>query len=191
MVSDTTFYIVLGILLALVAFIVFFFIYLSKKMPSPLMMRILTTLHAALFGYETALVDLIGTRGYRTHVFPEVVKVMNSLKNDTESMKGVFGAKDAHEAMERWIKIMESADIASECEVLDKGDDTYQIVIGKCSMSYPIHEVMGQKKGICPLALIVSSAINIVDEDSEPVIAYSEFTPDGTKTTLRLKKVES
>lgn len=190
MVSDLAFYITLGVAI-LLGGMLFFIIYTLKTKFSTEMMKIMTTLHAAIFGYETALVDLIGPRGYRTHVFPEILKVMNTLKEDSNLVKDVFGAKSSVEAMEKWIQVMEKAKILEGGCIKKVSDDEVTIDIGKCSMSHPIHEVIGQKKGICPLALIVASASSIVDKEREPVISYSNFTPTGTTTTIRFKVKET
>ncbi len=190
MVSDTGFYITLGLLIffALALFGVFYM--LSKKF-SPDMMKILTTLHAAIFGYETAMVDLIGPRGYKTHVFPEIIKVINTLKEDNENIMEVFDAKTPLEAMQRWLEVMVNARIIEDsATVTSEEDGKIKIDIKKCSMCHPIHEILGQKKGICPLALILSSASSIVDGEKEPTLEYSEFTPTGTVTILNLKDKE-
>lgn len=189
-VSDTAFYIVLGIAIFLAVFLAYIF-YMLKTKFSPEMMRIMTTLHAAIFGYERALIDLIGSRGYRTHVFPEILKVINTLKDDNAKIMDVFGAETKLEAMQKWLEVIADAKIIEDdacVEINEKGETV--IDIKKCSMSYPIHEVMGQKKGICPLALIVASASNIVDDTKEPEIAYSVFTEDGTKTVITFKDKE-
>jgi hypothetical protein len=186
MVSDVAFYVTLGIAIALGALVAFIIYTMKTKFP-PEMMRIMTTMHASLFGYETAMVDLIGPRGYRTHVFPEIIKVMNTLKEESSLVMDVFGANSAVEAMEKWIKVMEKAKILKDGSIRKISDDEVIINVGNCGMSYPIHEVMGQKKGICPLALIIASASAIVEKDKEPVISYSNFTPTGTETTLKFK----
>jgi hypothetical protein len=191
MVSDIAFYITLGIALFL-AFTVGFIIYTIKTKFSPEMMRIMTTLHAAIFGYESALVDLIGSRGYRTHVFPEIVEVMAKLKNGQEDIMKIFDADTPYQAMKMWMDVMKDVNmIDNKSLVEDKGDGKYNLVINKCSMCHPIHEVMGQKKGICPLALIISSASSIVDKEKEPAISYSSFTPEGTTTLLSLDEIVS
>lgn len=190
MVSDIAFYVTLGIAIFLAAILGYIF-YMMKTKFSPEMMRIMTTLHAAIFGYERALVDLIGSRGYRTHVFPEILKVINTLKDDNEKVMDIFGAKTQLEAMQKWIEVIADANIIDDDATVTINENGETVIdIKKCSMSYPIHEVMGQKKGICPLALIVASASNIVDDTKEPVISYSKFTPDGTKTVLTFKDKE-
>ena len=55
-------------------------------------------------------------------------------------------------------------------------------------MCNPIHEIVGDRKGICPLALIISAAYSIVEPNPEPVISYSKFTPTGTETELTFKE---
>ena len=111
----------------------------------------MTTLHASIFGYETALVDLIGTRGYRTHVFPEIVNVIKTLKDDNENILEVFGAKTPLEAMQKWMTVMEKAKVVTSSASVYEENGHIAIDIPDCTMSHPIHEVMGQKKGICPL----------------------------------------
>ena len=187
MVSDTGFYITLGIAI-LLGVMLFGILYMLKKKFSPDMMRILTTLHAAIFGYETAMIDLIGSRGYRTHVFPEIIKVIKTLKEDNDSVMEVFNAKTPLEAMQRWLDVIVAANIIEDSATvrMENGSDI-KINIVKCSMCHPIHEVMGQKKGICPLALIIASASSIIDDTKEPELSYSQFTPTGTVTILNLK----
>ena len=104
MVSDTAFYIVLGIAIVLFVLLVTFINFVKQKMPDPMMYKILTTLHAALFGYETAMVDLIGNRGYKTHVYPEIIKVINTLKDDNSRIMELFTTEDSLEAMQKWVE---------------------------------------------------------------------------------------
>src|SRR6056297_2124782 len=141
MVSDTGFYITLGIAILLGLMLVSIVVMLKKKF-SPDMMRILTTLHAAIFGYETAMVDLIGTRGYRTHVFQEIIKVINTLKEDNEGIMEIFDAETPVEAMQKWLQVMVEAKIIEDTasvKIDDEGNIKVNIV--KCSMCHPIHEV--------------------------------------------------
>ncbi len=183
--SDIAFYSVLIWAIA-VTLIFIMMMWKLKAMFSPLMMKILTTLHASLFGYETAMLDLIGPRGYRTHVFPKIVEIMNTLKGESEMILDVFDAKSPGEAMKRWMDVMIAAKIVKEGEIIENDDGTYTISIKECSMHQPIHEVMGQQKGICPFALIISAASSIVGEDLEPQIKYSIFNPKGTETQIAL-----
>lgn len=187
-VSDTLFIVVLVIAIALGLMLVGIMVMLKSKF-SPLMMKILTTLHAALFGYETALVEFIGPRGYRTHVYPKIIEILNTLKEEEDIILDVFTATTPHEAMARWISVMESAKIIKDAEVThDADNDEFTIRIGTCSMCKPIHDIIGDQKGICPLALIISAASSIVDEDREPKISYSTFFPTGTETTLMFQE---
>ena len=50
------FYITLGVLVLVTAILIGFFIYVNGLMPGKLMGSVMTTLHAALFGYESALI---------------------------------------------------------------------------------------------------------------------------------------
>jgi len=188
MAFELAFGISLAIAIGLFAILVLIFVKIRKFL-NPDLMRLMSTLHAAIFGYETALVDLIGPRGYRTHVFPEIVKVISTLKEDNQNILGVFDAKTQIDAMNRWFDILKGVGIVDKDSNITTNDDgSYSININECSMSYPIHEVIGQKKGICPLALIVASASNIVDNTKEPEISYSQFYEKGTSTKLKFKE---
>ncbi|TXT56170.1 MAG: hypothetical protein BAJALOKI2v1_620004 [Promethearchaeota archaeon] len=188
MVADIWFFTVLGILIAFVAFFVIFMVWLKSQFPHPLMMKVLSTLHSALFGYESALVELIGSRGYKSHVFPKIVETMQNLEGEDELIDELFKAKTPKEAMEIWLEVLKLTGITKEGYIEEKGDDTYNIVIPDCSMCNPIHDMIGDQKGICPMALILASSIAITDAEIEPEMQYSEFSPTGTKTTLKLKK---
>lgn len=187
MVSDTAFYITLGIAIFLFIALVSFVMMLRSKMP-PMMMRVLSTLHATLFGYEQALVEMIGSRGYRTHVFPEIVKVINTLKLESGQISEVFNAKTPMDAMEKWLQAIMDAKVVFNASITNMNGSGYKINIPNCSMCHPIHSIIGEKKGICPMALIVAAAASIVEPDKEPAISYSEFTPTGTTTTLTFKE---
>jgi hypothetical protein len=174
-----------------VAFAVFL-IYMMKMMPHPLLMKVLTTLHAAMFGYETALIELVGSRGYKTHVFPKIVEIIDKLKGEDEMIDAVVKAKTPKEAMEKWINVLHLAKISEDARLIDKGNDEYQIEIGHCAMCSPIHETIGtDAKGICPMALIIISASNFVKHDKVPEISYSNFTLTGTATNLKFVAPEA
>lgn len=186
MIVDGLFIGVLIWAIAVSAVFVIFLIYVMKMMPHPLLMKVLTTLHAAMFGYETALIELVGSRGYKTHVFPKIVEIIDKLKGEDEMIDAVVKAKTPKEAMEKWINVLHLAKISEDARLIDKGNDEYQVEIGHCAMCSPIHETIGpDAKGICPMALIIISASNFVKHDKVPEISYSSFTLTGTNTDLK------
>ncbi len=188
MVEDVVFYGVLIALIAFVAFFIVFMVWLNKKMPHPLLMKTLSTLHAAMFGYETALVELLGGRGYKTHVFPKIIETMRRLKDEDPLLMELFDAKTPKEAMEKWMDVLKLIGVTKNGQIIDKGNDEYEIQIPDCSLCNPIHQVIDidTQKGICPMALILISASSLVETNKQPEIEYSEFMPTGTKTTLKL-----
>jgi len=123
MVENIIFYIVLAIAIASTTILVIFLLYVKKMMPHPLMMKVLSTLHSAMFGYESALVELIGPRGYKTHVFPKVVETIANLKGEDELIHSVVNAKSAKEAMEKWIEVLKLTKISKDAHIIDKGND--------------------------------------------------------------------
>jgi hypothetical protein len=186
MVDDLTFYGVLIALIAVAAFFVFFVLKLKKTFASfGEQMKVATTLHAALFGYETALIDLIGTRGYRTHVFPKILAIINKLKGEISMIADIDKAKSPLEAMQQWMKLLAAVNIAKDGSVTAIGDGSYKITLPHCSMCHPIHEIIGQQKGICPMALILTGAGTIVDSTKDVTMEYSTFTPTGTETIVK------
>lgn len=188
MVADIWFYTVLGILIAFVIFFVIFMVWLKSQFPHPLMMKVLSTLHSALFGYESALVELIGSRGYKSHVFPKIVETMKNLEGEDKLIDDLFNAKTPKQAMEIWLEVLKLTGITKKGYIEQKADDTYNIVIPDCAMCNPIHDMIGDQKGICPMALILASSISVIDTELEPEMEYSEFMPTGTETILKLKK---
>ncbi|TXT62100.1 MAG: hypothetical protein BAJALOKI1v1_1030016 [Promethearchaeota archaeon] len=189
MVADVWFYTVLGILIAFIVFFVVFMTWLKTQFPHPLMMRVLSTLHSALFGYEKAMIELIGGRGYKSHVFPEIVKTMQAIKDEDPKISQLFESKNPEEAMNTWMEILKMTGITKNGRIAKDGDDKYKIIIPDCSLHDPIHEIIGDAKGICPMALILASSSAIADDDSKSIeINYSEFTPTGTSTDMKLVK---
>ncbi len=187
MVDDLLFYIVLAVAIGVSALFIGLLIYVKSKMPHPLLMKVLSTLHASLFGYETAMIELIGSRGYKTHVFPKVIETINNLKGENELIQSVVDAKTSKEAMEKWLEVLRLTGISKKAQLVEKGKDTYIIEIPDCTMCNPIHEVMGDAKGICPMALIVAAASAFVSTDKVPVISYSRILPTGTSTDLKFE----
>ncbi len=149
------------------------------------MMKVLSTLHASLFGYETALIELIGSRGYKSHVFPKIVEVIKEIRGEDPLIDQLFKAKTAKEAMSGWLEILKVTKITKEGKIVDKGNNEYEIHIPDCAMCDPIHEIIGDAKGICPMALILASASAIVEQEKVPEIEYSKFLPTGTITNLK------
>jgi hypothetical protein len=190
MVPDIWFYTVLGILIAFVVFFVVFMVWLKSQFPHPLMMKVLSTLHSALFGYKKTMIELIGGRGYKSHVFPEIVKTMKTIKDEDPKISSLFESKNPKKAMETWMEILKMTGITKTGHIVEKGEDKYQIVIPDCSLSNPIHEIIGDQKGICPMALILASSTAIADESTPIEIDYSSFTPTGTKTDIHFIKEE-
>lgn len=189
MVEDIWFFTVLGILIAFVVFFMVFMFWLSKKMPHPLMMKVLSTLHAALFGYESALVELIGPRGYKSHVFPQIVETIKEIRNEDPLISALFETESVMEAMEKWIEVLQLAGVVDdESKIEKKGEDEYEIVLPHCSMCNPIHDIIGDAKGICPMALIIAASGSVSGEQQMPEIEYSTFYPTGTSTLLKFKK---
>ncbi|MBN1330216.1 MAG: hypothetical protein JXA54_12145 [Candidatus Heimdallarchaeota archaeon] len=182
---ELAFFITIGVLgLVIVLFIGFFF-YVKSMMPTKLLGTIMTTLHAALFGYETALIELIGPRGYRTHVFPQIVETMRDMKEQSPLLVSLFQSKEIGEALNQWMKILGEAKVVKNGTVIEKEDGSFEIVIPHCMLCDPIHKMIGDQKGICPMALILASAGHIADNTKEPVIEYSTFTPTGTVTSVK------
>ncbi len=191
MFDDATFYTVLGIAIGLAAFLIIFLLYVKKLMPHPLMMKVTATLHACLFGYETALIELIGPRGYRTHVFPKIIETIAKLKGEDELIDAVMNAKTAKEAMERWIEVLKLTRISKDANITDYGDGSYLINIPHCLMCNPIHNVMGTDvKGICPMAFIVGAASSFGEKGKTVEMDYSKITPTGTSTRIVFKDSE-
>ena len=178
------------VLIILIGFITFFitFMYIMGKKFSPLMMKVMSTLHAAIFGYESALIDLIGPRGYKTHVFPKIVEIIEKLKGEDPIIEDLFDSKDAKTAMNKWMDVLKKVNVTTNGEVVEIEKDVYEIKIPDCSMSHPIHDMIGGQKGICPMGLIVAAASSIADENKVPEISYSKFFPEGTSTTLKMVK---
>ncbi|MBD3229048.1 MAG: hypothetical protein GF329_12735 [Candidatus Lokiarchaeota archaeon] len=186
MVADALFYGILIWAIAVSVIFVVFLIYVMRMMPHPLLMKVLTTLHAAMFGYESALIELIGSRGYKTHVFPKIVEIIDKLKGEDEMIDAVVKAKTPKEAMQKWINVLHLAKISEDAELIDKGNEEYIIKIPHCSMCNPIHETIGPDvKGICPMALIIVAASNFVKHNKVPEIDYSQMHPTGTTTNLK------
>jgi hypothetical protein len=182
------FYIVLGIAIGLGAFITGFLIYIMRLMPHKLSMKVMSTLHALAFGYETALVELIGPRGYKTHVFPKIVETIGKLKGEDPLVDAVVNAETPEAAMESWIKVLQLIGISKDAHLVKRGEDEYTINIPNCMMHDPIHTLMGlDAKGICPMALIVAAASSFVPYDKTPAISYSKFSPTGTATDLKFE----
>ncbi|NHJ47068.1 MAG: hypothetical protein FK733_04700 [Asgard group archaeon] len=185
MVSDAAFYSVIGVLgLVVVLFIAFFF-YVKSMMPGKLMGSILTTLHASLFGYEKALIEMIGPRGYRTHVFPEIVNTMREMQDKSPLLVELFESKEIEEALNKWLQILNETKIIKNGIIVQQDDGSYEIVLPHCMMCDPIHEMIGDQKGICPMALILTAAGSIADNSKEPQIGYSTFTKTGTITNVK------
>ena len=192
MIDDVSFYVVLGIAIASTSILVGFFLFVMKMMPHKLLMKVLSTLHALAFGYESALVELIGPRGYKTHVFPKIVETIAKLKGEDPLIDAVVNADTPKEAMEKWIEVLRLIGISEDIHLVDHGNDMYTINIPHCSMCDPIHELMGiDSKGICPMALIIAAASSFVPSDKVPEINYSKLSPTGTSTDLKFKALES
>lgn len=188
MVPDIWFYTVLGILIAFVIFFIAFMVWLKTQFPHPLMMKVLSTLHSALFGYEKAMIELIGGRGYKSHVFPEIVKTMKTIKDEDPKISNLFDSNNPKEAMEMWMEILKMTGITKNGQIIEISEDKYQILIPDCSLHDPIHEIIGDQKGICPMALIIASSTAIADNSKPIEIDYSTFTKTGTKTELQFVK---
>jgi len=187
MVPDIYFYLVtLALILGIVGFAIFMY-NLNKTFGSQL--KILSTFHSTLFGYESAMIELIGSRGYKSHVFPKIVSTIKELGDD-EAIAAVTQAKTGKEAMEKWLEVLEEAKVTTGSHLVDKGHDEYEINIPHCGMCSPIHAIMGDAKGICPNALVVAAASAVVDEDMVPTIDYSELTPTGSITNLKFNKMK-
>jgi hypothetical protein len=184
-VEDIYFYLVLLLLVIVVLAFVAFFTYVMRMMPSPLLMKVLSTFHSTLFGYESAMIELIGPRGYKSHVFPKIVETINGLRSEDDTIESVLSAKTPKEAMLAWIDVMEKAGITEGAELIDKGNDEYQIALPVCSMCDPIHGIMGDAKGICPNALVTAAASAVVETEKVPVIEYSRLSDTGSFTDLK------
>ncbi len=188
MASDEVFYTVLIIAIALAVFLVVFLMFVKKMMPHPLMMKVASTMHACLFGYESALVDLVGPRGYKTHVFPKIIETIAKLKDESELIEAVTKATTVKEAMEKWLDVLKLTKISKEANIVDNGDNSYVITLPHCMMCNPIHEIMGlEAKGICPMALIVAGSSAFANQGKNVEMEYSKFTPTGTSTKISFK----
>ena len=93
--------------------------------------------------------------------------------------------------MNKWMDVLKKINVTKLGEVVEIEKDVYEIKVPDCSMSHPIHDMIGGQKGICPMGLIVAAASSIADEEGKvPEISYSKFFPDGTSTELRMVKEE-
>ncbi len=191
MADDIAFYGVLIALIIVASLFLIFVVMLKKKFASFAdQMKVATTLHAALFGYENALVELIGTRGYRTHVFPKIIGIINKLKDEISVISDIDKAKSPLEAMQQWMKLLATVGITNDGTVTAIGDNSYKVSLPHCSMCHPIHEIIGQQKGICPMALILTGAGTIVDPTKDVTMEYSLFTPTGTETVVKFSEAK-
>ena len=188
MFTDLQFYSVLGVAIFLLIVLIWFFWYVNSMMNSKLMGTVMTTLHASLFGYEKALIELIGPRGYRTHVFPQIVETMRDLQENSPLLVDLFESEEIDDALHTWLKILEKAKVIKNGKVVKLENGSYDIVLPHCMMCNPIHEMIGDQKGICPMALILSAAGTVADNTKEPEIGYSTFTKTGTVTNVKFDK---
>lgn len=186
MIDDWLFGLVLAILIIVLAFVGTMF-WKMRAFFNPLMFKVTSTFHSTLFGYESAMIELIGPRGYKTHVFPKIVETIQSLGENSDIVAKVATSKTPVEAMEKWIDVMNASGVASGCHLVDKGNDEYIINIPKCALCDPIHDIMGDAKGICPNALTIAAASAIIDYDKVPEIDYSKLTPTGSLTTIKFE----
>jgi len=150
------------------------------------MYKILATFHAALFGYEAALLDFIGARGYKTHVFPKIIEMVATLKDDIPVVRDIMKADSRFEAMNLWLQLLVEAKIIKEGSVEQSGDG-YDIIIKGCSMAFPIHNQMGEQKAICANTLVTIAMSQFIDDDKVPIISYSDFTSSGSITHVAFK----
>ena len=185
MVSDAAFYGVLGTLIFVVILFIGFFFYVRSMMPGKLLGSVMTTLHASLFGYEQALIELIGPRGYRTHVFPQIVNTIRDMQEQSPLLEDLFKSTTIDEALNKWLKVLDEAKVIKNGSIVTKEDGSYEIRLPHCLFCDPIHKMIGDQKGICPMALILSSVGHIADSTKEPIIGYSTFTPTGTITRVK------
>jgi len=192
MVSDLTFYIVLGLLIFVVSFFIYTMYKIKTQFTGPVMGAVMTCLHASLFGYESAMIELIGARGYKTHVFPKIVDVIKRNAASSPQLQDLLKSKDISEAMQKWMNILNTGGITKKGIVRKEGDNSYIIDIPHCSLCDPIHKMIGEQKGICPMALILTAAGTVSDDTKEAAIEYSNFIPTGTITKVKFSpaKVE-
>lgn len=185
MVSDTAFIIVLGSAILVIGGLIYMIIMIIRQMKNPLMGNVMTTLHSTLFGYEKAMIELIGTRGYKSHVFPQIVDTINGLGTNSKIMATFKNSKNLDESMQNWMILLEKAGIVKKGKVSKIAENEYEIFIPYCMLHDPIHKEIGDQKGICPMALMLTAAGSIVDKNLEPEIEYSEFHATGTTTRLK------
>jgi hypothetical protein len=189
MVEDFVFYIVLGLLIAVIALFVFMMYKIKQQFSNPLMGAVMTSLHASLFGYESAMIDMIGSRGYKSHVFPKIVQIIKENAKSSPLLEEFVKSKDKFEAMQKWMEILKKAGISKDGIVThDETDDSYIIDIPHCMLCDPIHNLIGDTKGICPMALILTAAGTVGDSSVEAQIEYSKFIPTGTVTKVKFIK---
>ena len=84
-----------------------------------------------------------------------------------------------------WMNILMKGKIVKNGEVIKNDDGSFTINIPHCAFCDPIHKMIGDQKGICPMALILTSVASIADDTKEPEISYSDFTPTGTATLVK------
>ncbi|MFW9923629.1 MAG: hypothetical protein ACFFDW_10135 [Candidatus Thorarchaeota archaeon] len=185
MVENWVLYLVLGILGVVIILFVWFAYYVKSMMSNKLLGAVMTTLHASLFGYEKALIELIGPRGYRTHVFPQIVSTMRDMKEQSPLLEDLFKSQQIIDALNQWMLVLKEANVVKNGQVVENKDGSFDIVIPHCMLCDPIHKMIGDQKGICPMALILASAGHIADDTKEPVIEYSTFNPTGTVTNVK------
>ena len=154
-------------------------------MPGKMLGAIMSTLHSSLFGYEKALIELIGPRGYRTHIFPQIVGTLRDMQKTSPLIADLFETKEINVALGKWMHILEVTKIVKNGNIAIEADGSYKIDIPHCMMCDPIHKLIGEQKGICSMALILIAAGSIADPTKEPTIEYSQFQPTGTTTIVK------
>ena len=185
MFTNLQFYSILGVAIVLLIALIGFFQYVNSMMNNTLMNTVMVTLHASLFGYEKALIELIGPRGYRTHVFPQIVNTLRELQGNSPLLVELFKSTEIDEALQIWLKILSKTKVIKNGKIVKLEDGSYDIVLPHCMMCNPIHEMIGDQKGICPMALILASVGSVADNTKEPEIGYSTFTKTGTVTNIK------
>lgn len=138
--------------------------------------------HVAIFSLQKTITELVGTSGFREYIFPTIQeKVGNVEKLGLKSIKG----SNIDEFIDRFSVLLKKSLLVGSTSFEKKDDGTYIFKLEECFMAKNAHKI-AEINGLCPMAMVVASILQEFT-GAEVNVGWSELTPKGSKTELKLQ----
>ena len=141
-------------------------------------------LRAAIFGYESVFIDILGEAAIKNYVFKRIADILSSYLPDSFIYEGSQPITSLEDKLDSYVKSIKSKKFVDYANFKIKGEQVI-ITANRCEFS-KIHDSEAYRNAnvrFCPWGMI-GSAILTSHKGTETTIDSCLFTTKGSKSTI-------